>query len=295
MKPWISATAISKHWGLHGVRLGRILQRRWQREVVEVDADEGRFVYKIAGSWKGRSAVAKDTAVLEMLAARGYREAPRLIQSGHGARFVQIGERFVYLLERIEGQVPAKSAAAYRALGRSAARLHLLEGFPYRTDLSPGRALREQRKIARAYPFRKDFIRVFEGLPDFSHLPQRVLHTDLAPANAIRTTAGRLVLIDWEDAGVGPAVLDLGGVLNELIDESCRYRGERVRAFFGAYAALRTISTRERSRIVDAALFYALMYLRFGKDPHLRWRRVLWMLTHRQKLERLLDAELRKP
>jgi Ser/Thr protein kinase RdoA (MazF antagonist) len=288
MKPWISAALLTKHWGLHGVRVGRILQRQWRREVVEVDAEEGNFVYKIAGRWKGRSAVAKDTAVLEMLAARGYQQAPRLIRTGDGKRFVELGGRFVYLLARIEGQVATKSAAVYRALGRSAARLHLLEGFPYRTDLSPERVLREQRVIARAYPFRKELIRVLESLPDFSSLPQAVLHTDLAPANAIRTGAGGLVLIDWEDAGVGPAVIDLGGVLNELIDESCRYRADRVRAFFGAYTSVRAISRRERARIVDAALFYAVMYLRFGNDPNVRWQRILWMLAHRPVLERLL-------
>ena len=115
-----------------------------------------------------------------------------------------------------------------------------------------------------------------------------MLHTDLAPANAIRTSSGRLVLVDWEDAGVGPAVIDLGGVLNELIDESCRYRGQQVRAFFAAYAAARPISGQERAHIVDAALFYALLYLPFGQDLHRRWRRVLWMIAHRQELERLL-------
>ncbi len=288
MKPWISAAAISKHWGLHGVRLGRILQRHWQREVVEVTAEEGRFVYKIAGSWKRRSAVAKDTAVLEALAVRGYREAPRLIRTQDDRPFVALGQRFVYLLERIEGKVPVKSVAVYRALGRSAARLHRLRNFPHRTDLAPGRVLREQRTVSRAYPFRKDFLRAFEALPDFSHLPQAVLHTDLAPENAIRRPDGRLVLIDWEDAGVGSAVIDLGGVLNELIDESCRYRTARVRAFFRAYAAIRPISKRERARIVDAALFYALMYLPFGQGPQRRWQRVLWMRAHRQELERLL-------
>jgi Ser/Thr protein kinase RdoA (MazF antagonist) len=44
-------------------------------------------------------------------------------------------------------------------------------------------------------------------------LPSAIVHTDCWPSNAIRTSDGRIVLIDWDGCGIGSAVLDLGNLL----------------------------------------------------------------------------------
>jgi thiamine kinase-like enzyme len=44
-------------------------------------------------------------------------------------------------------------------------------------------------------------------------LPQALVHPDPCGANAIVTSAGRPVLVDWTGAGPGPRVLSLAGLL----------------------------------------------------------------------------------
>jgi Ser/Thr protein kinase RdoA (MazF antagonist) len=44
-------------------------------------------------------------------------------------------------------------------------------------------------------------------------LSERILHGDCWPGNAVRTPAGGIALIDWDGAGIGPAILDVGYLL----------------------------------------------------------------------------------
>jgi Ser/Thr protein kinase RdoA (MazF antagonist) len=45
------------------------------------------------------------------------------------------------------------------------------------------------------------------------HGPTAILHTDCWLNNAIQTPQGELVMVDWDGAGLGPAVLDIGYLL----------------------------------------------------------------------------------
>ena len=62
------------------------------------------------------------------------------------------------------------------------------------------------------------------------HLPARLCHLDVCPENVFRC-AGRLVIIDWENAGPAATVQDLGSSLWDF----CRGDIERTRTFVDDY------------------------------------------------------------
>ena len=67
-------------------------------------------------------------------------------------------------------------------------------------------------------------------LPRPEHLPARICHLDVCPENVFRCD-GRLIVIDWENAGPAATVQDLGSSLWDF----CRGDIARTRAFVNDY------------------------------------------------------------
>lgn len=54
---------------------------------------------------------------------------------------------------------------------------------------------------------------VLSQVVQWAEMPTALLHADPNPFNAVRTPQSELLLIDWDGAGIGPAILDLGYLL----------------------------------------------------------------------------------
>ena len=67
-------------------------------------------------------------------------------------------------------------------------------------------------------------------LPRPDHLPARICHLDVCPENVFRCD-GRLIIIDWENAGPAATVQDLGSSLWDF----CRGDPQRTRTFVDDY------------------------------------------------------------
>lgn len=99
----------------------------------------------------------------------------------------------------------------------------------------------------------------------FDRLPRAIIHNDCHPGNAIVTPDGSIVLIDWNGAGLGPPVVDLGFLLI-----SCEIAPswstpvipgpDRVRAIVQGYARQRTPDPAELDWLPDAMRFRSLLY-----------------------------------
>ena len=123
-------------------------------------------------------------------------------------------------------------------------------------------------------------------LPDFRGVSQSVIHTDLSLPNAIRRPDGLMALIDWDDAGLGPTILDLGFPLlcYFVCVEDLNFERGRARAFFGTYFSRRSLPEWEKDLIFDAGLFYLLIYCTFG-DTERKWLRLRYALKNRALIE----------
>lgn len=94
------------------------------------------------------------------------------------------------------------------------------------------------------------------------HLPQQlgITHGDCWYQNAIKTSAGQVMLIDWDNAGVGWPLLDLGNLLLtahfELSKPLVLEPNEaNVKAIIQGYQQQRQIAAAERACIADAMRF----------------------------------------
>lgn len=95
-------------------------------------------------------------------------------------------------------------------------------------------------------------------------LPTVFLHGDCHPWNSVRTPEGDVVLIDWDSAGPGPAVIDVGflllscdtgGIVGALIPPDPR----RLEAIVAGYSRYHTLSGVELDRLADAIRFRTLV------------------------------------
>jgi Ser/Thr protein kinase RdoA (MazF antagonist) len=153
--------------------------------------------------------------------------------------------------------------------------------------LGPTRA--ELIQDAPAGPWQDHYRKLLDDLPDLDAYQSALIHTDLAPNNVLLKPEGELVLVDFDDLGLGPRVFDLGYPLLCWFHERGTFDQASALAFYSAYAVRHRLDERERSAIVDAAIFYALMY-DGGRHDTRRLRHASNAAgTGRPDLERLLS------
>jgi len=113
------------------------------------------------------------------------------------------------------------------------------------------------------------FTRVAEAVRDSSgRVPEALVHGDAWPGNAVQTAPGEVMLIDWEMAGLGLPVLDLGNCLAECHLDSnlapdrpqawlVEPDEARIAAVAAGYSAYRSLSGPERDLLPASTAFGA--------------------------------------
>ena len=103
-----------------------------------------------------------------------------------------------------------------------------------------------------------------QSLHRFEAGPRVLLHNDCHPWNSVRTPDGRVVLVDWEGAGLGPATVDLGFVAlsadtGGLVGPVIPPDPARLDALLDGYAAYHRPPAAELERLTDAVRFRTLV------------------------------------
>lgn len=282
----IAAETIEALWPFSNVVVGEPLQWRENgRTLVRFDAAEGRFLYRVADPSKARS-LDRELQAFGFLPRRGFASIPRLVPARSGALFEEMAGRRVYALEFVEGDHPAATPETYAVLGRLTADLHGIEGYPHRSEFDVDLiAEHDLSHRAEGLPFAAEFMDIARSLPRFGHLPSALIHTDIGPQNAIQRPNGDIVLIDWDDVGLGPAVLDIGfPLIQQFIAGEDFFLEDNAAAFYGAYFSRRGMTREEKRLIFDAAAFISLDYLVYG-DPARGFRRIKWAIANRSRIE----------
>jgi Ser/Thr protein kinase RdoA (MazF antagonist) len=103
-----------------------------------------------------------------------------------------------------------------------------------------------------------------QALQRFEAGPRVLLHNDCHPWNSVRAPDGRVVLVDWEGAGLGPAAVDLGFVAlsadtGGLVGPVVPPDPARLDALLDGYAAYHRPPAAELERLTDAVRFRTLV------------------------------------
>nr|MBA3377848.1 phosphotransferase [Chloroflexia bacterium] len=148
----------------------------------------------------------------------------------------------------------------------------------------------ELTEQAERYPFKNEFLDLVSTLGILADQPACLIHGELNPANSVRSPEGRLSILDWDQAGTGPRVLEGGyPLITTFLSEDLAFDTRSAAAFYGAWAEDHDLDAERKEIIFTAALFHALRYLGFG-DPFRRWARIRYALTHKHALLSALDG-----
>ena len=280
------------HWPLSIVDGIRIIKQSGERIVYDVSAKEGRFIIKIADPSKSEEKVIKDIQILQFFEKVRY-VAPRILPTLAGTPYVSHDNKFVYVMSYIDGNEPEKSAENYGQLGKITANLHELKGYFIPTDFTT--TIEISRMISRARKFDMEplYEQLVTSLSDFEALPTCLIHTDIGVHNSIKQPDGQIILVDWDDAGIGTRILDIGfPLICDFVSNDLAFDKERAKAFYHSYCSLIELNETEKNQIFEAALFYAMSYTIFDDSGIVegQWKKVLYAIEHKNEIISVLPV-----
>ncbi len=182
----------------------------------------------------------------------------------------------------LEGTATDYSPATLRSLGATLGRLHALHLAPDHllarslplAEMRPATeipwAQEQLASVAAQVPrslqsWYERLLAALRSIDPCEDLPRVLIHNDCHPDNTIHTSAGQVLLLDWEGAGLGPAVIDVGFLLASCNTESpwtptLPPDPTRVSAVIDGYCQHHRLADAELDRLPDAIRFRALVY-----------------------------------
>lgn len=286
----ITKELLERSWPLTGVSVAPMPRQGNGGRVGIVEATEGKFVFKSPGPWKRAPALERDLSGHDFLLNAGFQHIPQLLKTRDGTNSIDERGTLVFLYEFVEGEAPHPTPETYTELAKILAELHAIKGFPFESDYKPSDAIPELITEAGKYAFKDEYVDILKSIPSFSHLPLVPVHTELTPQNCVLTQSGTIVVIDWDEAGLAPAVLDLGvGLINHFVTEDLEINDDWASAYYRTYFSLRPMDAAKKEYIYHAALFWACAWVGYG-DTVKRWERIKWAIANKPTVLALITA-----
>ena len=211
------------------------------RSVWRVDTEKCACILKSAGRWESDAGLTTQLLLLEHLTTRNLHLAPELIRTRDGSHFARMGEERWFVTQYVTGESPAWIKENFAKFGKTL-----------------------------AHSLRID-----------DELPHSVIHTDTSLHNAVLTRDGSLVLIDWENGGLGTTIIDIGHqLLLRFVNPAGELAIPEARAFYTAYFAVRPMAGYDARAIFDSGVMTALFFIGFG-DAAVKWQRVTSAIRNR--------------
>jgi Ser/Thr protein kinase RdoA (MazF antagonist) len=287
----VTSELIEKNWPLHVKEIKDMPKKGMVGLVGIIVAEEGTYTYKTAGSWKTPENLDRDLGAYEFLNQRKFPHISNLLFTKDKKKFIHNENKLMYLMEYVEGDHPKSDSTTYVELGRITAELHGIPGFPFESDYRPAAAIPQhiEKVKTKDYPFKEELIKTLESIKPFEGLTMVLIHTEMTPGNVIQKPDGKIMVIDWDEVGIGPAVLDLGvGLINHLVTEDFEIKEAEIRAYYNSYFSQRSMSSSEREYIWEAALYWACLWIEYG-DPQRRWNKIKWAIENKEKITALYN------
>ena len=278
-------TFIEEHYEMHPVALHPLgLSRTDRRVLYRVDQASGQsWVLRAYPQdyavpwWFGGGAACEwllgQAATLIYLAQQNY-PVPRVLPTRNG-ELSGMHEGWCSLMTSfIPGNMMENSLQNLRLLAAALGQLH---------ELNPGiahsavakswwypeqafdRVLDQLISVANDIPPRwqalsAEFSNTLRVIQQCPNLPVTIIHGDCWPENALQTSEGRVMLLDWECAGLGMAVLDLAGLLIDCHPDPMPTRPiqadpHRIAAVVDGYCQHRILTTAEVAVLLEAMRF----------------------------------------
>lgn len=221
-------TLVAECYGLSDVTLKSISPYHFEdRGIYQVAGRDGSAFVLRAFRDDVSESLNQQITVLEYLRKQRF-TAPTVRLTSSGAAVARFQGWSALLVSYVDGAVAGFSPEDVERLAEKLARLHNVSGADTSGYAGIGRASRHPERVveraltnlARALPhipaglhsFLEDSVVAIQDIRETQRsgqFPETIVHGDCWPANAVKTSDGDTVLIDWDRAGIGPAFLDL--------------------------------------------------------------------------------------
>lgn len=249
-------------WGCLDIEILERLGNDSPRLIYKVKADGKIYLLKGIPDEKPESVIRGNTEAHKFLGEKEI--APRIITAADGGLYQKSGGYWFYLTEFIDGQPMEATVENERLLGELAKQLHSLQGYKYVS------ALNEDKQ--RFYdwfsdkPYKEEFDKILDTLPDFGNYDRCFIHTDLGPHNAMIAMDGKPILVDLDDSGIGSRYLDLGWAFimqftEHTEDMRLSYRFDLAKAFLNGYYGENPIPREEYDLLWKGAVYMHISYM----------------------------------
>ena len=275
------SSLLEAHYDLR-VRALRPLVVTAEKRAYRVEtAHGGPLVLRASAQVRAAIDAQAHAATLAFLAGQRY-PAARVVIERAGAVVAEAEGWQLLVTTFVEGAPLAFGSAHLHLLGARLGELHALDPVAAALAVPPLQragmlptnelawALGQLRVVEALVPqsrrARYDWLLgAIDALDRCEGLPIVVIHNDAHPGNAIVAPDGAVVLIDWEGAGFGPAIVDLGFLISSC-DISVPWAPPlppdpaRLRAIIAGYRQHRQLNDAELARLPDAIRFRALVF-----------------------------------
>ncbi len=285
-------------YGLSGVKMINRLQANGSREVIHFSSNEGHWIVKILEHARREEEVQSYTKVLQFLGQLPERITPVILQQQGGSLYAGFDDRFLYVLEFIDGDKVSENPEDEFQLGVLASRLHAVEGYQLESNLRFKDRVQNMTGWFKDKCFYSSYARYIYNFPDFDLHRQCLIHTDIGPHNAMKKYNGQLIFIDLDDAGIGSKYIDLG---YPLICQFVRFHNSKLKfdelnaiAFYRGYQLNHLLNEDEIELTFQGAVFMQMMYMNsFGDNAiDAMWSILKYGLNNKELLKSAIRGDL---
>ncbi len=184
---------------------------------------------------------------------------------------LSFGKKFILLFDEIPGKSVYKglSGAHLKQIGQMMAKLHKIPVAknikPHRFDLNGFQGVFDEinSKLKKRHPKIHQFIKLkLADLKSSRHkLPLVLIHADIFPENLFWQGKKLTALIDFEAAGLGEPLFDIGVAIHSLCHDGDDFDPKSVEALLDGYESVRPLSDREQELFADFMELTALRFL----------------------------------
>jgi Ser/Thr protein kinase RdoA (MazF antagonist) len=257
-----------------------------------LSSDSGKHIYRVklanGASWilrmvkdPGKTTLVELAHLLIFFEQENY-PAERIVLTVERAAIGTIGDRHICMTTFLVGSPLEYTPATLSLLGAMVGRLHALKlsslySPPQAGMLPSGELAFAQQRLAVIAPlvprqYSEQYELLEKALSSIGYgtgLPTTLIHNDCHPANALVTAPGQVTLLDWEEAGMGPAILDIGFLLANC-DEKVPWSPlpaaafhpdeDRLKAVIEGYCRYHQPTIGELDFLTDAVRFRSLVF-----------------------------------
>lgn len=228
----------------------------------QVITDEGRFIVKFIIEHP-LGDLETELNYLARLQEHDY-PAAYYLKSPDGSQIFQHNGNTIVALPELKGDHPDRTPELCRSIGANIANLHSIphESLPDRNHwLKQSYMPRTLSLLEEKYPKEVAIMESeLEDLKDldYSGLPQSIIHGDMSPENCLYEGGKLVAILDWEEVGVAPSVLDIGTCVLNLCFEGNKFNPELFTKLIEGYESVRPLSKQEKDSLLTAVRYAGL-------------------------------------